>query len=321
MEILATSFEVDLLREGLASKTIQLHLQRLQYFKNELTLFNSACLNDWIVRKRRDGWKNNSINSYLKTAKKLGKLYNIDGFNNARYLPANETKKATLSDKEIVKFLKLRNPYKIKQRSHRARFDMFTMFFTIQAYTGARPQEVSLLTIDDIDFGNNRIMIHGKKTHKYRFVPIPPSIKCRLQKYINDLDRHNLFVQCHQQNWSKQFKMRIEMLKIKRGNLTAYSFRHSFATRLVETDGVNLFDVKSLLGHSKLQTTEAYYHMSSKRLEKAIKKDPLNKKTSEAIICDLKDIIENNLNQYCGKVKYSISYKSNHLSLVVNQTS
>jgi site-specific recombinase XerD len=47
---------------------------------------------------------------------------------------------------------------------------------------------------------------------------------------------------------------------------TVYTIRHSFATHLVD-NGTDLHTVKELLGHSTLQTTMRYMHLSSKRMK------------------------------------------------------
>jgi site-specific recombinase XerD len=48
-----------------------------------------------------------------------------------------------------------------------------------------------------------------------------------------------------------------------------HTIRHSFATHLVD-NGTNLHTVKELLGHSNLQTTLRYLHLTSKRIQGVI---------------------------------------------------
>lgn len=49
--------------------------------------------------------------------------------------------------------------------------------------------------------------------------------------------------------------------------VTPHTFRHSFATHLLE-GGCNLFYIKELLGHSNIQTTMVYLHLCSKNIRK-----------------------------------------------------
>ena len=52
--------------------------------------------------------------------------------------------------------------------------------------------------------------------------------------------------------------------------LTAYSFRHTYATLLAEHVGHNPFILKEVLGHSRLSMTERYCHPTAPSLELAL---------------------------------------------------
>ena len=47
-----------------------------------------------------------------------------------------------------------------------------------------------------------------------------------------------------------------------------HDLRHSFASALVNS-GMTLYDVKQILGHANIKTTERYAHLSNQRLKAA----------------------------------------------------
>lgn len=56
---------------------------------------------------------------------------------------------------------------------------------------------------------------------------------------------------------------------LKKKGYTAHSFRHSFATRLIERK-VNLLLVQRLLGHLSLDSTKIYVHFESENFQNTI---------------------------------------------------
>ncbi len=63
--------------------------------------------------------------------------------------------------------------------------------------------------------------------------------------------------------------MYLTLSGLKRKGYAAHSFRHSFATHLVEAV-VDLFKVQKLLGHTSLDTTKIYINFNSSQMLKAV---------------------------------------------------
>ena len=71
--------------------------------------------------------------------------------------------------------------------------------------------------------------------------------------------RHHL----HSSAYSKRLRKSVLESGIKK-RVTAHTFRHSFATRLLQT-GSDIRTVQELLGHSDIRTTELYTHVVGNR--------------------------------------------------------
>lgn len=67
--------------------------------------------------------------------------------------------------------------------------------------------------------------------------------------------RHHLHASCV----SKHLKKLVDSLGVNK-HVTCHTFRHSFATRLLE-NGYDLRTIQELLGHTNLKTTEIYTHV------------------------------------------------------------
>jgi integrase/recombinase XerD len=63
--------------------------------------------------------------------------------------------------------------------------------------------------------------------------------------------------------------MHLAVCGIKKKGYSAHSFRHGFATRLVEKN-VNIFMVQRLLGHASLDSTRIYVHFEKDGYKKAV---------------------------------------------------
>lgn len=268
-------FRVWLVRQGLATRTINTHVARLEYFDRTLSAFSVKEVDAWVCDGIERGLKHNSINSYLKTIKKYAAYIEDVELRSVKLLPPNASLKATLSEDEITQFLNLKPNYTGKMLCHVSRFNMFTVFFTVLAHTGARTHEIIELTPGQVDLGSRTIMINATKTNDIRYIPISKQVCDLLEPRIMGLEpTSQIFPIISSDHLKKQFKLRLERLGIQRPGLTPYCLRRSFITRMLDND-TNLFAVKALVGHKKTETTECYYALTQKKLREAIKKDPL----------------------------------------------
>jgi integrase/recombinase XerD len=142
---------------------------------------------------------------------------------------------------------------------------------------GLRVSELVDLKISDLFFDEGFIKITGKG-NKQRFVPISQVT----QKYITlykDLIRSHLKIQKGFEDTlflnrrGKQLTRAMIFTIIKQlaqvinlnKSISPHTFRHSFATHLLE-NGADLRAIQLMLGHESITTTEVYVHLDRKHL-------------------------------------------------------
>jgi len=140
--------------------------------------------------------------------------------------------------------------------------------------SGMRLCEIAALKITDIDSKLMRIKIVQGKGAKDRFTILSQQVLMELRAYyLIYKPKEYLF---NGDKPGKRYGMRsiqhlVQKALIKIGldskNYSVHTIRHSFATHLVD-NGTDLHTVKELLGHSCLQTTMQYLHLTSTRMDK-----------------------------------------------------
>ena len=137
---------------------------------------------------------------------------------------------------------------------------------------GLRVNELICLKINDIDSSNMQVRIQRGKGFKDRYVPLDYHVLLLLRKYYvkyqpidflfngQDSDKYS------PTSIRKIIKRAVDQCKIRK-KITPHTFRHSYATHLLES-GTDLRYIQSLLGHSSIKTTEIYTHVRNIELQK-----------------------------------------------------
>ena len=163
-----------------------------------------------------------------------------------------------------------------KTESHRNKAIIETLYSC-----GLRVSELVNLRFSDLFFEEGFIRVIGKG-NKERLVPVSASVEKEISIYNDHIRRH--------QNIKKGDE-NIVFLNRRGGKLTRvmiftiikdlaeriglqktispHTFRHSFATHLLE-GGANLRAIQEMLGHESITTTEIYTHLDQRYLKEAI---------------------------------------------------
>lgn len=146
---------------------------------------------------------------------------------------------------------------------------------------GLRVSELCSLRLSDLYLKEGFIRVEGKGS-KQRLVPISPSAIQEIEYYMADRNQIDikpgyedyLFISAlRKKNLSRIMVFHlVKELAEKAGVrkvISPHTFRHSFATHLLE-NGANLRVIQAMLGHEDIGTTEIYTHIDSTRLRSEI---------------------------------------------------
>jgi integrase/recombinase XerD len=135
--------------------------------------------------------------------------------------------------------------------------------------TGIRVSELTSLTLERVDLNECVISVIGKKGAQ-RYVPFAPKAGEVLSDYFLRLKRARgfLFIHTNGKPLSRQSVWKIFARLAKKAGLldfSPHSLRHSFATHMFQA-GIQLTNLKLLLGHSSLNTTQIYAEVTTQHM-------------------------------------------------------
>ena len=146
---------------------------------------------------------------------------------------------------------------------------------------GLRVSELISLKISDLFFEEGFIKITGKG-NKQRFVPIGKATEKYINLYHKEIRTHlpiqkgqedTLFLNRRGRQLTRAMIFTIIKDLAKKINLnkaiSPHTFRHSFATHLLE-NGADLRSIQLMLGHESITTTEIYVHLDRQHLTQIV---------------------------------------------------
>lgn len=237
-------------------------------------------IRDYLYVLANNGLSRKSIARKLAALKSFGKY--LVSQNSIERSPAadvrtpkiEKSEPVFLSGKEIGRLFGI--PVGGDMLSHRNRA-ILELFYS----TGMRLSELPALNMDSVDFFEGVVKVHGKGG-KQRILPVGKKAATALKEYFPFRDsvllekgrigQKALFISRLGNRLGKRM-VQIAVVKHLRAvsekeHLSPHVLRHTFATHMLD-NGADLRAVQELLGHSSLDTTQIYTHVSMDRLIKA----------------------------------------------------
>lgn len=208
-----------------------------------------------------------SFYSYLKAEGicRFNPTQNFRGFSASKHLPIY------LSEEEVELILTSFGPSKN---------EIFEKLILTLLYScGLRVSELCALSINDIHRKEKQLKVRHGKGDKERMVPLNAACIAQIDRYYEYVRKEwdifhdwHLLLNAKGKPISRQYVHSMIKRVVEKAGLdpriSAHSFRHSFATHMLDGQA-DLRSVQELLGHSDIQTTQIYTHIQNKRLSEA----------------------------------------------------
>jgi site-specific recombinase XerD len=146
------------------------------------------------------------------------------------------------------------------------------------AYTlGLRPDEISLLRLDDIFFKVGELCVRTRKNDGPVRLPVPEeTIKAMAAYLVGGRPKSNhrrLFLTLQppfrpmsQNTVAQAINNCIKKMGLLQG---AYGLRHTYAQNLLEA-GVSIYEIKEMMGHDSIESTKKYFHVHIKLMREVL---------------------------------------------------
>ncbi len=274
----------------------------IRYYRNELTTFRrileeqeitttpgeitQAIIQENVILYLRDikQLKITSINTRLRAIRAFFNfLYKND------YIPMNPVKNLSLvrDRKSVIATFSTKQLNDILSKPDLKTFtgvrDYTLMLLLLE--TGIRANELVGVNVNDINWDESTLLIRNTKGYKQRYVPVSPTMKEALRRYISIrgsiVDCNALFVTIDDTPLTKrQVQSRIngygKEAQIDNVRCSPHTFRHTFA-KLSVKNGAGIFELQQILGHTTFDMVRTYVNLFAEDVKEQHRKfSPLN---------------------------------------------
>ena len=247
-------------KNGLRKNTIIINKMSLRYLKDALghaRALRSIELDDierFIDHIRSKGGSDTTVNMHLRTVKTMLRYYHRSGKLESipfiEQIPIRKTEPIYITDEEFKSVMKL-EPLD----------NFYKRVFLFYRETGMRLREPMMATLN----GNWIDIPPESKTHQARSIEASSLIKDIFLEYKDWLENgYGSTLKDVGDHISKRFKNALRLVGVNEQK-HFHSLRHTFAVRSL-LKGISIYDVKLLMGHRSVTTTEVYSEMNLKRV-------------------------------------------------------
>lgn len=249
---------------------------------------------EWLSVKKEEGLSNQSLNlrivslkSFLNFLKGL-KLINENVADNLKRFKIKQKEKVVDTD-EVLKMINIAKKESKENPSFITVRNSFILEFTLA--TGLRNSEIRSIKVGDINFLNGKFTVTGKFS-KDRRIKLNSNLMDSYRNYLwwrNQLNttEEYLFVSKNGKklasaNLKEVFEKYSNLAGVE-GKITTHSFRHKFATTMIE-GGHSIEEVAKAMGHTNIQVLyQWYYHPELDKDNNIFDDNPIfsNSKTSD----------------------------------------
>lgn len=283
-----------LYEKGYSKETIKTYkysfnaLLKYSEIENFLQLSENNVRNFIYWGKENLNWSNSAIAHHRKNLSPFFKWcveQNYIAKNPFKNIPSPKVESKipeVFSDKEIERMI-----YCVKETLYQKSFIQKRNLAIIGVFLmlGIRRSELINLRINDINFENSTVTIHGSssKSKRDRLLPIPTRLRYVLLNYVKERKQANKTSPYFFCSYWRDVRFTInglryffdELQKETKIRIYPHKFRHTFATKCLES-GMDLETIKQLLGHRNIVTTTIYLHTTVRHLSQRIEINKLN---------------------------------------------
>jgi integrase/recombinase XerD len=260
----------------------------LESYKRDLSLYTNSCKNVGDITDISENIVQNFVNKYrtdraessvsrmiasIRGFHRFLMLENATSINPAQYISTGSKSlrlPKTLSVEKVIEVIE-------SISSTDANTSRNKLIFEFLYGTGARISELVNTDLDDIDIESNIVKIRFGKGSKQRIIPLGKQLKIAINNYLtrernalvsSKKSCNSLLLNSRGARLSRQSIWEVInkiALQNNLAELTPHTLRHAFATHLLE-GGADVRVVQELLGHSSVNTTQIYTHITVERL-------------------------------------------------------